>query len=348
MVTTSTTVRRPTRRSPRTVKPTRSPTSSPNSQAIPRAAARATIRRGSATTTRRTGPPACSSPARASGTSVVFPVPGGAHSTAGPVRLQGVPQRGHGASAGQVVEHVSMDRHASYPRSDHCTPPRRGRPLATGARGRASRGPLSQSADPGDDPRDAPEPDGSVPLAHKDRRAGDELAAQRGPAAPLLRVPARPLGLDEVHEPETAADHVPDPVAERPVVLDVDGAAGRVLLDVGRAVEVGGRHREPLRAGSSGKAQRIGCVTENTQRPPGRTSRITRTGSATNGTAPYAEHARSKLPSAKGSDPASACTSGTDAAGEAPSAIRRAFWSWRCERSSATGRAPRAASQREH
>ena len=83
VVTTSTTVPRPTTRSPRTVKPTRSPGRSPSSHAIRRAAARAAILRGSATSTRRAGPPPVS-PARTRGTRVVLPVPGGAHSTAAP------------------------------------------------------------------------------------------------------------------------------------------------------------------------------------------------------------------------------------------------------------------------
>lgn len=82
-MTTSTRVCRPATRSPRTVKPTDSPGFSPSSQAIRRAAARAAIRRGSATTTRRAGPSPIS-PASTSGTRVVFPVPGGATSTAVP------------------------------------------------------------------------------------------------------------------------------------------------------------------------------------------------------------------------------------------------------------------------
>ena len=78
-MTTSTRVPGPTLRSPRTLYPTLSPTLSPRSSAIRRAAARAAIRRGSATTT----VPSNAS-ASASGTSVVFPVPGGATSTALP------------------------------------------------------------------------------------------------------------------------------------------------------------------------------------------------------------------------------------------------------------------------
>ena len=74
-------------------------------------------------------------------------------------------------------------------------------------------------------------------------------------------------------------------------------------------------------------AQRIGCVTENTQRPPGRstraTSRITAAESATNGTAPYAEKARSKLASANGSRLASAWTQ-RHAGTRRPASIRRA------------------------
>ncbi len=66
----------------------------------------------------------------------------------------------------------------------------------------------------------------------------------------------------------------------------------------------------PLGPGSSGKIQRIGWLTENTQSPPGRstraTSRITSAESATNGTPPKAEQAMSKLASANGSDSAPA------------------------------------------
>ncbi len=57
----------------------------------------------------------------------------------------------------------------------------------------------------------------------------------------------------------------------------------------------------PGSPGSSGKAHRTGWVTENTHRPPGRstraTSAMTRSGSATKGTAPYALNARSNAPS---------------------------------------------------
>lgn len=73
-----------TLRSPRTVCPTRPPVSSPRSQAMRRAAALAAMRRGSATTTVRAGRPSSRSPARASGTRVVLPVPGGAARTAQP------------------------------------------------------------------------------------------------------------------------------------------------------------------------------------------------------------------------------------------------------------------------
>ena len=78
-----------------------------------------------------------------------------------------------------------------------------------------------------------------------------------------------------------------------------------VLLDVRRAVEVGVARHQPAGPRVVREAQRTGWVTENTHRPPGRstraTSRITAAESATNGSAPYAEQARSKLPSANGS-----------------------------------------------
>ena len=112
----------------------------------------------------------------------------------------------------------------------------------------------------------------------------------------------------------------------------------------GAAVEVR-RARRPgrPRPGSSGKHHRIGWVTENTQRPPGRstraTSRITAAESDTNGTAPYAEQARSKLPSANGSRWASAWTSGVADAGARVERRGRARAARRTGRSP-TGSAP--------
>src|SRR5215207_5401046 len=63
--------------------------------------------------------------------------------------------------------------------------------------------------------------------------------------------------------------------------------------------------RRSLGSGESGKGQRIGWLTEATKRPPGRSTRSTSAStapaSATNGSPPYAEQARSKEPSARGS-----------------------------------------------
>src|SRR6185437_1889365 len=109
------------------------------------------------------------------------------------------------------------------------------------------------------------------------------------------------------------------------------------------------RTTSPSGPGSSENIQRIGWFTANTQRPPGRstlaTSRITCPGSATNGTAPNAEHARSNAPSRNGSAAASAWTSGTAAPVERPKAA--AWRSMPPDRSSATGHAPARSSHRE-
>ncbi|OOL28927.1 hypothetical protein GQ85_29270 [Rhodococcus rhodochrous] len=106
----------------------------------------------------------------------------------------------------------------------------------------------------------------------------------------------------------------------------------------------------PRSPGSSGKIQRIGWLTANTQIPPGRstraTSRMTRAESATNGTAPNAEHAMSKLSSAKGRSSAPACTSGTRGPPRSIAVSPRA--SIPMEMSRPTARAPRPASQRAH
>ena len=76
------------------------------------------------------------------------------------------------------------------------------------------------------------------------------------------------------------------------MVLDVGRPPGVVLPPRRAAVEVGGCTTRPASPGSSGNTQRIGWVTEKTQRPPGRstrhTSRMSRAESATNGTAPKA------------------------------------------------------------
>ena len=71
----------------------------------------------------------------------------------------------------------------------------------------------------------------------------------------------------------------------------------------------------PPTPGSSGNTQRIGWLTAKTQIPPGRstraTSRITLAESATNGTAPKAEHTMSNRSLPNGNDSALAWTSGT-------------------------------------
>ena len=66
-------------------------------------------------------------------------------------------------------------------------------------------------------------------------------------------------------------------------------------------------------SGESGNGQRSGWFTEATNRPPGRSTRATSASapraSATNGSPPKAEHARSTLSVASGRAPTSACSS---------------------------------------
>ena len=180
--------------------------------------------------------------------------------------------------------------------------------------------------------------------ADEDRRAGEQRAAQRRPLAPHGLAALRPLGLDEVVEHQPGGDDVADPVAQRAVVLDVGRRRPRRpprRRACGRSTT--GATVSPSGPGSSENIQRIGWFTANTQRPPGRstraTSRITRSGSATNGTAPNAEQARSNGAVAR-----------TAAARRRPARAAQRRRSPRCsaaacrsippERSSATGRAP--------
>ncbi len=120
VVTTSTRAWRPTTRSPRTVNPMSPPTSWPSSHAIRRAAARAAIRRGSATSTRRAGPPP-TRPASTSGTRVVLPVPGGATSTAAPwssrasFRAGRAPRTGSASRASSRITPPSVVRRRRRP-----------------------------------------------------------------------------------------------------------------------------------------------------------------------------------------------------------------------------------------
>ena len=135
--------------------------------------------------------------------------------------------------------------------------------------------------------------------ADEDRGAGEQRAAQRAPLAPHRSrgppaTPARPGRPAPARRRRRRG-----PVAQRAVVLDVGRHARRRRprrRACGRSTT--GSTVSPPWPGSSGNIHRIGWFTANTHRPPGRstraTSRITRSGSATNGTAPNAEQARSK------------------------------------------------------
>jgi hypothetical protein len=78
--------------------------------------------------------------------------------------------------------------------------------------------------------------------------------------APDLLVPVRPLRLDQVVQHEAGAHQFTDPVAERAMVLDVGGHAGRVGLHVRRAVEVGvdGHQTTLTRVVQEDPAHRVG------------------------------------------------------------------------------------------
>ena len=112
--------------------------------------------------------------------------------------------------------------------------------------------------------------------ADQDQRAGDERAAGGRPLAPVLRAARRPLGFEQVVEHQPGADDGAHPVADRAVVLDVDGAARRRRSR--RRARGRSRSETTCRSagsGESGNGQRIGWFTEATNRPPGRSTRAT-------------------------------------------------------------------------
>ncbi len=192
--------------------------------------------------------------------------------------------------------------------------------------------------------------------AHEDRGTGQQPAAQRGPAAPLLGVPlaatpARP-GRPAAARPRRS----PGPGRR------ACGGARRRRPAPGRPARRKGcgrsRRRSTVRPsapGSSGKAQRTGWVTEKTQRPPGRSTRATsRCTRARVGDERQRAVRRAGQVEASRRRRAGARVGLHQRRPRPPrrrlvsSPIRRACWSCRCDRSRATGRAPCAASQREH
>ena len=115
-------------------------------------------------------------------------------------------------------------------------------------------------------------------------------------------VPLRPLRLDQVLDDEPGARPAPGSGRRGCGAARRRSRTPARRLHVRAAVEV--RVRPPParpRPGRPGRSTRIGWVTENTHRPPGRstrtTSRISAAESATNGTAPNAVNAMSNDPS---------------------------------------------------
>ena len=151
-------------------------------------------------------------------------------------------------------------------------------------------------------------------MADEDRRAGEQRAPQRGPLPPD---PVRSAG----HSGSTRSSRTRPAARRRAPGRRACGGAPRrwrrrrVHLDVGRAVEVRLLTVSPSGPGSSENIQRIGWFTANTHArraaAPARPRALPGAGSATNGTAPNAEHARSNVSDRNGSRSASACTSGT-------------------------------------
>ena len=100
---------------------------------------------------------------------------------------------------------------------------------------------------------------------------GKQLAAQRRPLAPLPGNPSGQAGSTTSYQPQPGGDDLPDPVAHRPVVLDVGGHA-RSRRPPRTA---SGRSRTGSRAGRPGPDRpgtpsASGGSTANTHRPPGR------------------------------------------------------------------------------
>ena len=146
-----------------------------------------------------------------------------------------------------------------------------------------------------------------------DRGAWDQAAAVWSPAAPDLVVAGRPLGFEQVVDDEAGAGERADPVAGGAVVLGVDRRCRAPSTSTyGVRSKYDWVIRRPAGVGSSGMVQRIGWVTEKTSRPPGLSvraiSRSAASASATNGSAPKAEQAMSKVLSLNGIAVASAAT----------------------------------------
>ena len=203
-------------------------------------------------------------------------------------------------------------------------------------------------------PTETRRPCSGVPVGRRRSPSREEPAPQWATSRPRPRCCGRPLGLDEVDEVRPAA------ATRGPGRRGCGGARRRspapvVALDVGGAVEVGRGHRQPRSAGSSGNAQRSGWVVENTNRPPGRStraaSRMTAAESATKGTAPYAVKTMSMLASAKGRasrvalQPAGRPRRGSRAVSGVEAALAQHR---RRQVASPTTCAARPASQREH
>ena len=168
-----------------------------------------------------------------------------------------------------------------------------------------------------------------------------------------------------VERPEEIVPHLYVHYDDGAVAHLFNVASGLDSMVVGEG-QILGQAREALRLGQESgtigpalnvlfqQALRVGkrahSETENANRPPARSTRATSVttvvASATNCSAPNAENAMSNDSSANGSVVAFAHTVAT--ATPVSASIRAACCSWRCERSSPTGRAPWVTSHRAH
>ena len=157
--------------------------------------------------------------------------------------------------------------------------------------------------------------------------------------------PSGHSGSTQVDQREAVPGQQPDPVAERPVVLDVRHLAGRVVdLDVRRAVPVGLARDQPRLAGVVGEhpagrvGDREGEPPARPQHPRGLGDRPVEVGhelQCAEGAEDDVERRRRRT---AGGSPSPAPPGPTT---PESGSMRRECWSWRWERSSPTGRPPR-------
>ena len=324
-----------TRRSPRTVKPTRSAGLLAQQPRHPpgRRPDRHPPRLGHQHPPRRPGGRR-PSPASTSGTSVVLPVPGGAASTAPPAPPAPPAAGSAVARAGQRLG------------TDHA-------PASPARRSPQSRTRTDRPSPHGSAARPPGRRRGSVPLAHEDRRARAAGAPRSGDQPPhSCVVPRRPLRLDQVDQPEAR------PPRSRGPGRRACGGARRRPRGPARPARrrACGRSRRRRRSGPRGPARRGrpsgsgGSPRRPSGRPaaaPGAPRACTRAGVGDE--RHRAVRRAGQVEGAVGErQRAGVGLHQRQRAAPRSSSIRRACWSCRWDRSSATGRAPCAASQREH